>query len=107
MAYLTAAALRLELGIPPTTASAADVALDAMLTSKIADASAMWDAELGTTFEAALDSTRTLNALDDVDGARLWLRSDLVTVTTVVNGDGVTVAPADYVLTPVTPRKRG
>lgn len=107
MSYLTAAALRLELGIPATTGSPADVALDAMLTSKIADASALWDAETGTTFEAATDTTHTLNAQDDVDGPLLYLRHDLAAVTSVVNGDTTTVSPSDYVLLPTQPRKRG
>lgn len=78
----------------------ADGTDDALLTLYLARAQAAIDTYCRRTFEAAADSTRTFDAVADVDGRRLWLDGDLCAITAVTNGDGVTVAANAYVTEP-------
>ena len=65
----------------------------------IADAAAWIDTNTNRQFEAATD-TRSFDALDDVHGATLFLDEDLLSVTTLTNGDSIVVASDEYVLLP-------
>jgi hypothetical protein len=95
--YTTLAALKTYLAI--TTAGD-----DALLTDLIGRAGAIIDAYCGRTFEAAVDSTRTFDALRDVssDGRTLYISPDLAQVTSVTNA-GATVSPTLYIAEPRTP----
>lgn len=93
MAYVSLADLKSYLGITNTTD-------DAVLIGMIAAAQAGIDSWCGRTFEAAADTTKYMDAADDVDGAWLYLPDDLAQITTVTNGDATTVTTADYVTQP-------
>lgn len=56
----------------------------------------------GRRFEVTADSTRRFDAIRDVDQTwrRLWLDDDLCQITSITNGDGVTVSTSDYVTDP-------
>lgn len=49
-------------------------------------------------YEAAADATRVFDAVRDVDGQMLILDHDLISVTTLTNGDGVTISASAYTL---------
>jgi len=93
MSYVTLTDLKAYLGITNTTD-------DAVLIGMIAAAQTGIDSWCGRTFEAAADSTKYLDAADDVDGAWLYLPDDLAQITTITNGDSTTVTTADYVTQP-------
>ncbi len=97
MAYTSLGSLKTYLAI--TTATD-----DALLTDLIARAGAIIDAYCGRVFEAAADSTRTLDARRDVSDDRrtLYIDADLAQITSVSNA-GVAVAPTAYVPEPYTP----
>lgn len=94
MAYTDLSTLKRYLGI----ASAND---DTLLGECIARAQALIDDYVGgRTFEAAADTTRTLDAVADVEGLLLFLDEDLCAITSVTNGDGVVVAASEYTTQP-------
>lgn len=93
MTYCTLAELKTYLGATDTTD-------DTLLTDCISRAQAMIDKATRRTFEASSDTTRYLDADTAVDGRKLWLGADLCALTSVVNGDGVTVPLVDLVKTP-------
>jgi hypothetical protein len=98
MAYCAVSDLKTYLGIP--TATTTD---DALLTALIASAQRAIDLHTHRTFEAAQDSTKYFDADEDVYGLRLdWTPYglDLCAITSVVNGDGTTVASGQYVTEP-------
>ena len=99
MAYITLAEIKAYVGIP--TATTTD---DVILTSFIASAQAAIDAYCHRTFEAAADAERTFDAIDDTDGATLYV-DEICSITSITNGDGVVVAADEYVTEPrrVTP----
>lgn len=97
MAYVTVTELKRYLGIDGD-----NVADDALLSDMVQRAQAVIESRTGRTFEAATDTTRHHGA-DCIDGYRLWLDGDLVSVTSIVNGDGAAVA-TDQVMTQ--PRNR-
>lgn len=74
---------------------------DALLTMALDNASAIIDTQTHRTFAAAIDSTRTHDALCHVEGRRLWLVGDLAAVTSVTNGNGAVVPPTAYVSEPL------
>ena len=93
MAYATIQQVKQYLGISATT--------DDALIKGLADrAQAVIDAYCHRTFEAGTDTTRTLDAVDDVDGDTLWLDEDLCAITSVTNGDSTTVTTSQYVTEP-------
>lgn len=51
-------------------------------------------------FEAASDTTRYFDAVDDVEDRRLWFDREICQITTVTNGDSTTVSSDDYVTEP-------
>lgn len=73
---------------------------DMLLARFVREAQVIVEQATGKTWEATTDTTRTLHARDDVDGNVLYLRADVVSVTSIVNGDGMSVDAGDYVLTP-------
>jgi hypothetical protein len=93
MAYVSVDSLRRYLGISSTND-------DVLLAELIAAAQAIIDGYTGRTFEASTDTTRYHDATRDVEGWLLWLDGDLCQVTSVVNGDGVTVASNERVTEP-------
>ena len=100
MAYADLATLKAYLDLTVT-----DAADDALITSLVARAQAAINAYTHRVFEASADTTRYLDADKDVDWAVLRLGADLAAVTSVVNGDGVTVTAGQYTTQPrnVTP----
>ena len=93
MAYASLSDLTAYLGIDESTAD------DALLTQLLARAQAAVDGMCQRTFEASADSTRHYDCRS-VDGLTLYLDADLCAVTSVVNGDGITVAPTSYTTEP-------
>ena len=93
MAYASTNDLKAYLGIGTATD-------DALLAALLTRAQAVIDRHCDRTFEAAVDTTRYYDAVDDVWGQLLMLDTDLCAVTTVVNGDGVTINSTDYMLQP-------
>ena len=73
---------------------------DALLTTLISRAQQMIDTFTDTTFEASGDTTHYLDTLADVDGDTLYLDAQLAQITTVTNGDSVTVAANEYTTLP-------
>ena len=95
MAYATLAQLRAYLKL-----GAIETADDALLADLLVRAQQAIDTYCARTFEASVDSTRYFDAERDVDGYRLLLDTDLCAITSVVNGNGETIASTDYVTEP-------
>lgn len=94
MAYTTLTDVKASLGI--ATAITTD---DTLLTSIIGRAQAMIDAYTGRTFEAT--TLTKYYHTEDIDGQTLNLwHDDLLTVTTLTNGNGTVIASANYRLEP-------
>lgn len=95
MAYLTRAEAKVYLG---ATATGDDALLDALLLA----AQAFIEGPMGAqrVFEASGDTTRYFDAVRDVCGRTLTLDRDLAAITSVVNGDGATIASSEYVTEP-------
>lgn len=93
MAYITLAELKQYLSIDTTTD-------DVLLEKLILSAQSAVDTYTKRTFEASADSTRYFHAINDVHDYTLMLDHDLVSVTTVTNGDATTVNSSYYVLLP-------
>lgn len=98
MPYTTAAAVKSYLGIT----SSSD---DALLTTLISSAQAAIDTYTHRTFEAATDTTKYFDAEDDTSESYTMLDwtpygLDLAQITSIVNGDGVTIPASAYVLEP-------
>ena len=94
MAYATIADVKSYLGID-TTVRADTVLLEALLVR----AQSAIDSHCQRTFEAASDSARHYDHRA-VCGATLYLDGDLCTITSIVNGDGITVGTAAYTTEP-------
>lgn len=88
MAYVDKAAVKLYLGIATTDD-------DALIDVLIARAQAAIDAQVGRTFEAAADTTRYFDGCA-VHGQQLKLDADLCAITSITNGDGVSLSANDY-----------
>lgn len=91
--YATVEQLKHYLGITTGTD-------DALLSSMLARAQAMIDTHTRRTFEYGTAAARTFDAEEDVSGSLLFFDVDCCAVTTVVNGDGVTVTSLQYVTEP-------
>lgn len=55
------------------------------------------DAGAGHIYEVSADSTRSFDAVLDVEGRALYLDHDLCQITSITNGDGQTIASSQYV----------
>lgn len=93
MAYITAAEFKTYAGIDSSSA-------DTKLATFITAAQAFIDDWTHTTFEASGDTTRTFDAVDDIDGTLLMFDQWLAQITSVTNGDGVVIPSNAYVLEP-------
>lgn len=94
MAYTTAAECKAYMGISVSTD-------DTLITALIARATAIINEYTGRVFEA--ETSTKYFTIDDVEGQHLWLFGyDLLTVTTLKNGDASTTAitSGQYVLEP-------
>lgn len=92
--YITVARLKQELDID----SLAD---DNLLARKIREAQVMIEQATRRTWKATSDTTRRFDAAWDVEGRTLWFpHLDLCAITTVLNGDGATIAADKYITEP-------
>lgn len=95
MAYAQVADVKLYRGI-----AASETDDDALIATLI-DAAQSWiDGYCDRTFDATTTSTRYYDAVEDVDGRRLYLDADCAEIVTITNGDGTTVASTSYVTVP-------
>jgi hypothetical protein len=97
MAYCTNTEVKTYLGISGTTD-------DALLTVLIGAAQAVIERHTNRVFEASQDSTRYVNAIDNVERDIIWLEEDLASVTTVkTNADSASggTAVTAYTTIPV------
>lgn len=78
--------------------TSADATDDAVIERLVEGASRYIDAQTGRTFYARTE-TRYYSPPDD-GGRTLWVDDDLLTITTLTNGDGNTVASSNYKLLP-------
>lgn len=72
---------------------------DTKLSQYITQASRRIDIYCGRTFTANT-ATRLYDAIADVDGRTLYLDDDLLSVTSLYNGDGTVITSGQYVLEP-------
>lgn len=72
---------------------------DAFLTTLITRASRAIDKEVNRWFVGETQ-TRKFDAVEDVDGNTLLLDADLVSITSITNGDGNTIPSTNYTLLP-------
>lgn len=93
MAYCTNTDVKTYLGISGTGD-------DTLLTALCARAQAAVDRYCNRTFEASSNTDRKFDAVQDVDGAVLYLDADLASINTVTNGDATTVTSGQYVTEP-------
>jgi len=93
MAYVSAANLKVYLGITETTD-------DTLLGTLIAAAQAFIDSYCRQTFEASGDTTRTFDPTRDASGRWLYLDAPLAAITSVTNGDGNVVSAGNYITEP-------
>ncbi|RME27166.1 MAG: hypothetical protein D6800_05430 [Candidatus Zixiibacteriota bacterium] len=95
MAYTTVTEIKEFMGITVSTD-------DALLNDLITRAQRHIEAYTHRVFEAAADSTRRFDAIENVtlNGRRLLLDEDLAVITSITNGDGTTVASTSYVTEP-------
>jgi hypothetical protein len=96
MAYATLQQVRDYQGAGGTTMGTVD---DALLSALIARAQAWIESPdgAGMVFEATADTVRLFDAERDVCGRTLKLDYPCLSITTLVNGDGATVAASEYV----------
>lgn len=93
MAYITAAAFKTYRDI--------DQEDDDLISDLINQAQKVIERQTGRVFEQpGADETRYFDAENDVDEETLWLDDDLLTITTITNGDATTVASDEYVTEP-------
>ena len=74
---------------------------DTLLQKFLNQAKAEIDAQTGRNFGQGANNHTHYYTEDDIDGDTLYLDSDLVSVTTITNGDGTTIASSDYFLLPM------
>lgn len=73
-----------------------DTSDDALLQRLLDAANSHIDSKCQRTFQAASDTTRYFDPALDVMNGELWLDDDLSNVTSIVNGDGTTLAASDW-----------
>jgi hypothetical protein len=93
MAYVTTASIKQWLEITTSTD-------DTVIAEAILDAQAFIDEQTGRVFEASADTTRYFSPDCDVHGRRLVVDYDLLSVTTLTNGDGAVIPGSAYTLQP-------
>lgn len=99
MAYVTLANFKLYItelnGTQSSFTSADDTALQVYLDQAVAEI----NRSTARSFEASASTAKTYS-YDDYEGQVLLLGDDCLTVTAVVNGDGVTISSTNYTLLP-------
>lgn len=80
--------------------AANETADDGLLEDLGEGAQAIIERETGKVFEATADSTRYFDAVEDVCERTLTFDKPVASITTVVNGDGATIASSAYVTEP-------
>lgn len=90
--YCTLADVKAYLGTDQTTD-------DAVITPLIGRATTAIETYCGRSFTARAE-TRHYDAIQDVNGQTLYVDDDLLTVTSITNGDSEVLDAADYVLLP-------
>ncbi len=93
MSYATVAQVKTYLGITGATD-------DALIADLLATATQAIDTKTLRTFAAQVNTTRTFDACQDVDGDTLYLDRDLCEINTITNGDGTTVLATQYATSP-------
>ncbi len=93
MSFCTRTELKTYLGL---AGASDDVLLDAL----VARAQKMIESTCRRTFEAGASTVHKFDAVQDVQGAVLYLDADLCAITSVTNGDGAPIAPSAYVTEP-------
>lgn len=73
---------------------------DNLLRSMLLNAEQLIDTHTGRTFAASGISSKSLDAIADVDGAYLYLDSDCNEITAIINGDGEVLETSAYVVEP-------
>jgi hypothetical protein len=100
--YCSLSELKAALTSPGTTISV-DAPDDGVMEDMVEAASRMIDAYFGRQFYVSAAETRLFSVPDAEetnDTRLLWLDKDLITLTTLTNGDGTVIAAADYNLLP-------
>ena len=95
MAYAHISDVKLYRGIPADNTDD-----DALLESLLDAAQSAIDGYCDRTFDYTTTSTRYYDAVEDVDGRRLYLDTDCAEIVTITNGDGTVVAGTSYVTVP-------
>ena len=93
MAYTSVSKVKSYLGI---TGSGDDDLLQTFIDS----AAKFIESWTGRKFGVQADTTRTFDAIDDVDASMLWFDEDLCAITSVTNGDSIVVASNEYTTQP-------
>lgn len=94
MSYTGPSTLKVYLGIDVSDD-------DPLLINCINDAQKAIETKCQRVFEASADTTRYFDPLEDSDDYReLFFDEDCCAITTVLNGDGVTLTGSDYVTNP-------
>jgi hypothetical protein len=95
MTYLTVAEFKMEQDI----AGSSD---DAVIADCLNEAQSFIDSHCNRTFEGNNNSSRTFDAVEDVEGSVLWVygAGDLASIDSVINGDGNAVSSSVYTTQP-------
>lgn len=93
VSYITLEQLKNYVGVEDATD-------DVLLWEFILASQKQIDISANRTFAVGSDTTRTMDAIADVEGALLWLDGDLCSITSITNGDGTTVTASEYVTEP-------
>ena len=96
MPYAATADVKAFLKIPTGTTTD-----DTLIGGFVTRAQSIIERVTGKVYEASADTTRHFDAVRDVDGRLLLFDNQwLAQITSVVNGDGVTIASTDYATEP-------
>ena len=95
MAYAQVADVKLYRGIASTETDD-----DTLIATLIDAAQSAIDNYCDRTFDYTITSTRYYDAVEDVDGRRLFLDAECAQIVTITNGDSTTVASTSYVTVP-------
>ena len=94
-AYITTTELKAQL--TSQTMGAGD---DALLLEICSRATRWFESETGRVFDASSNTSRSLDAIQDVDGPRLKLPWDLCSINSITNGAGGAAATSQYATEP-------
>lgn len=91
--YCTTAEVKAYIGTDKSTD-------DTLIATLIPRASKRIDTYTRRTFIKRTAETRKFDAVQDVDGRTLYVDDDLLSVSSITNGDGDSISASDYVLLP-------